>query len=310
LSARFAARTLANEMDIRWRILEAEANDADLQRLLALANGQPNDPATRRALCDWLDRRLHRHDATTRASTWFVDDRRGTLVGLAGQFAEGELARSLGQNYAHRDYFHGRGRDLNESEAAGIEPIQQPHRSTVFLSRVDKKLKVAFSVPVRTSQPEAEVIGVLAMTVELGHFGALQTELGPNQLAVLVDTRPDWIDGDERQGLVLHHRRLVERQLEGHEPQTFRLPAELVERLIQLRGQRLRQDEAKAHPGLAAGAGQPIAGPGNLDRDYVDPTGGPYEGAWLAAFEPVLVKGRTDPRIKDTGWVVIVQERP
>ena len=43
--------------------------------------------------------------------------------------------------------------------------------------------------------------------------------------------------------------------------------------------------------------------------DWHDPVGGPYSGRWLAAFEPVMVRGRRD-EVRDTGWVVVIQERP
>jgi hypothetical protein len=36
--------------------------------------------------------------------------------------------------------------------------------------------------------------------------------------------------------------------------------------------------------------------------------GGDDAGRWLAAFEPVLVKGRDEEGILDSGWIVIVQE--
>jgi hypothetical protein len=55
--------------------------------------------------------------------------------------------------------------------------------------------------------------------------------------------------------------------------------------------------------------------PDNLIRDYVDPFDPPAAsgdrsdtGTWLAAFEPVLVRGRPT-ELRDTGWIVIVQMR-
>ena len=46
----------------------------------------------------------------------------------------------------------------------------------------------------------------------------------------------------------------------------------------------------------------------SLDDDYRDPLADDPDARWLAAFEPVLVHGRSD-EVRDTGWVVIVQER-
>jgi hypothetical protein len=48
--------------------------------------------------------------------------------------------------------------------------------------------------------------------------------------------------------------------------------------------------------------------PDNLIRDYQDPLDPPKSGRWLAAFEPVLVRGRPQ-ELRDTGWIVIVQMR-
>ena len=40
-----------------------------------------------------------------------------------------------------------------------------------------------------------------------------------------------------------------------------------------------------------------------FDAHYRDPVSGPYSGQWLMTMRPVLARGR------DTGWVVLVQER-
>ena len=66
--------------------------------------------------------------------------------------------------------------------------------------------------------------------------------------AVLVDTGRDWIEGEPRRGLILHHPRLAELRSrpEGQKTseQTInRLPLWRVERLEELRARRLRQIE-------------------------------------------------------------------
>ena len=144
------------------------------------------------------------------------------------------------------------------------------------------------------------------MTVELGAFGALQTNLGDDQLAVLVETKRDWIQETERTGLVLHHPGLADA---SPEQSIFRLGAEVVDRL-----QVLRQLEVgrRTRRGLLPPGGQSDSDNSpfswGLDRDYQDPVGGRYAGTWLAAFEPVIVNEGSDA-LGDTGWIVIVQER-
>ena len=72
--------------------------------------------------------------------------------------------RAVGKNFAHRDYFHGQGKDLDPKEFLTIEPIDRPNLSAVYKSTTDKNYKVAFSVPVRKSVGfRMETIGVLAI---------------------------------------------------------------------------------------------------------------------------------------------------
>jgi hypothetical protein len=297
-TARFAALTVAGEIDLRWRILETEAADPDLRDLLLKAQQTPVDPETRSKLQAWLDARYIEHNRTARASSWSLNLRQRGIQIARSPFSD----RTVGQPFAFRDYFHGQGRDRDPAEQADIEPIQEVHRSAVYKGKADDQFRVAFSAPVWSGKAgtlNRKVVGVLNMTVEMGKFNILQG-LGPNQLAVLVDTKSDWIEDDERQGLILHHQRYQDLRDEGDKSITlFRLDAEMVRLLAKLRNDRVRQDEAADRSRDAAV---------HLSQDYQDSTGGKYEGAWHAAFEPVLIKGRPD-HIKDTGWVVIIQER-
>ncbi|MCU0864055.1 MAG: serine/threonine protein kinase [Planctomycetes bacterium] len=272
LAAKFAARTIASEIDVRWRILEAAAQSpvpaAALRELAATTVPVDGHAPLQR----WLEANLQEHRLTATATSWFVTDARGR------QMARSPLqARLLGSDFSFRDYFHGQGRDLPRGSPA--RPITAPHRSVVFKSRATGNLMVAFSVPI-WSEPvaaEREVIGVLAMTVELGSFAALRVELSGEQVAVLVETKSDWLGAAEGQGLVLHHPRLRgECRLSG-------------DALGELRALRSRNELG-----------------GLLLRDYIDPVD--PEPRWLAVFEPVLVQGRTGPE-HDIGWVVGVQER-
>jgi serine/threonine protein kinase len=290
-AAKFAARSMATEMDLRWRILEREADDPRLIELITQVNEMPKDEARWAPLQAWLNQKFLDHQEAVKSSAWFIDDRIGTLVAISSSSMGQDVMRKyLGQSYAYRDYFHGRGEELDPQTTPGpIEPLTEPYRSAVFRSTIDHKLKVAFSVPIRKSRG-GDVLGVLAMTVDIGSFEILQTQLGPNQLAVLVDTRPD---KENKSGLILHHRRLAE--MDPEKAADYRIEPELLDRLLKLRAARLRGPQG-AKPDAAA----------MLDAIYIDPVGGPDAHGWSAAYEPVFVPGRST-KSRDTGWVVIVQ---
>ncbi len=299
-AAKFAARSMAAEMGVRWNALESEASDAKLLEYLSHANADPSDRTRWEPLQKWLNQNFIDHQEHAKSSTWFIDDRRGTLVALAGAVGA-DLKNQLGNNFVYRDYFHGQGKDLVKSlEPGSVAPLTKPYLSRVYRSSRDQNLKVAFSVPIRTSRDaKSEVIGVLGMTVEVGAFSALQ-QFGPDQFAVLVDTRPDWTDDEERRGLVLQHRRLSERGQEGVPLKNYRVGASLLERMTALQNLRGRQDEANETLAKSPGEG--------IEFEYADPLSDSPRERWMAALEPVLVKSRSDA-IRKTGWVIVVQAK-
>ncbi|MEX0718613.1 MAG: serine/threonine protein kinase [Planctomycetaceae bacterium] len=282
LSAKFAARTIAAEIDRRWWILESEANDGELRTLLESAADPQTQPAATARLQEWIQDRFRKHADSGRAASWFVQDAKGIQV------ARWPAGESVGKSWAFRDYFHGQGRDLSEDATDPIVPIREPYRSIVTRSTVTGNLMVAFSVPVWKGQPRAsDVLGVLAMTVELHRFGVLDG-LGRERLAVLVDTGSDWIEGDENTGLVLHHRTFADAPRgEGTARRVLRCDPKLIETM------------------RAAGTRETASGLLRAHRDPADAAGDP---PWLAAWEPVVLRGRPE-HLSETGWVVIVQER-
>jgi serine/threonine-protein kinase len=341
VAARFAARTVAGEVDLRWRILEAEANDNELRTTLAALNSAsapfnrdpsgersttprttsdpgastPDDPVPlRRTLQSWLDSRYIEHNATAKASSWFIMDRDGI------QEARTPASDTIGENFAFRDYFHGLGRELSAEDAPQARPIKSVYRSAVYSSRSSGMLKVAFSAPIwsgKVGTPNREVLGVLAMTVDLGEFSVLQAGLGSDQIAVLVDTRADRMAGETEtnQGLVLHHPKMkgalesaagdAGASASSDEPANYRVHPKYLDRLLKMRATRMADSPS---PLGREGREGPSATPDNLIRDYRDPLDPPDSGTWLAAFEPVLVRGRPQEQ-RDTGWIVIVQMR-
>jgi serine/threonine protein kinase len=303
VSARFAARTVAGEIDRRWRILEFEADDPELAALLDRSRGRPLDSPPRRALQAWIAARFATYQGAAAATNWFVCGTDGVQLAR-----EPFNANTVGKNYAFRDYFHGLGRDLPES-ARDAEPIRRPHRSIVFRSQATGGHMVTFSVPVWSAHAgvsDRRVLGVLGMSVDLGRFGVLQLDLDADQVAVLVDARAD---ADGVPGLILHHQHLA--GFARHDAPAIHVGASEVVRMdalrrIALARKRVRESPGDGPPNPALARNGPP--PGSLATDYRDPVGGAYAGRWLAAFEPVIVEGRPEP-IDDTGWVVIVQER-
>lgn len=294
-AAQFAARTIAYEIDLRWWILKGAADDAELrQQMRALAEvDKPLLHPAWQSLQAWTKDRFV-ESARTKATSWIVADRRGRH--LARHPPDEKL---VGRSFAFRDYFHGLGRDFAETEHK--EPIQDVHRSVVFESQSTGRRMVTFSVPIWAGAPRASAhLGVLGMTVELGEFaglriGAYDDAEQRDRVAVLLDLKEDWLEGKPQKGLILQHPWLEDlRKSRGATVPFVRLPPERIDRLEALRQARLR--------GAAPAQGDA------LDNDYHDSAGGAYAGRWLAAFEPVLVHGRSD-KIRDTGWAVIIQER-
>jgi tRNA A-37 threonylcarbamoyl transferase component Bud32 len=294
VAAQFAARTIAYEIDLRWWILKGAADDAELRqyvRTLAKVEQPIADPAWQ-GLQSWTKDRFV-ESARAKATSWFVTDDKGRH--LARHPPEQNL---VGKSFAFRDYFHGLGRDFPEGVVK--EPIRDVHRSVVFVSQATGHRMVTFSVPIWSGAPRASAcLGVLGMSVELGEFASLRIGNkngagSDDRFAVLLDANEDWLEGAPQRGLILQHPWFDElRSKQRANIPLLRLPAEQLQRLGELRKARLKGDAA---------AGD------DVDPNYEDPAGGAYGGRWLAAFEPIIIQGRTE-KTRDTGWAVIVQER-
>lgn len=280
-SARFAAATVARQIDRRWVTLEKAALAGEVQAGLA----HPDDPAERARLQAWLDQTRQATAAATEAKSWFLLDAQGRQL-VRSPFNQ----QSRDRNYSWRDYFHGQGRDLPRG-TTGLTPIQTVHLSPIFESDTVGTNMVAFSVPVWSRPTDGSapvVIGVLAMTVEVGSFGEIEEtpaqkdESTAHRQAILVDTRPD--DDGER-GLILQHPDLEEGAPNGQEP---RFPAELVAKLLAEDG----ADTDNLPSAMVFGS-------------FRDPILGTSD--WLAAAAPVIVDGR-HAAVGHTGWVVLIEQ--
>lgn len=197
-TSRFSASNVARAIDKRVRTLMTLSDKPAFKAAVKSAiEGDPN------ALQDWLDEERGESDEQLNlgSSSWFVTDAQGN------QLARDPRSDSIGQNYSHRDYFHGQGADLPENPTPRPDPIRQPHQSAVYQSDSSNELKLAFSVPVRD---KGETLGVLAMSVRLGafdEFGETDDDAGPVEI-LLVDVGENVLRGKAVSGLVLHHEDL------------------------------------------------------------------------------------------------------
>ena len=306
LTAQFAARNLASEIESIQRTLELEALDEPLRNALKAIDENPAhaDEATQQ-LQAWVDALNVRQRNLTSAMSWFVTDARGI------QRARSPFAKTtFGMCFAARDYFHGQGCELSDSEMSEPpKPLTRPHLSRVFSSKSTEELTVAFSVPVWSGpprSPDSKVLGVLALTIAANRFAAMRTGLSSDEMAVLVDLREDTVQGDSQAGLILHHRLLREAREQGGslERKFPRIDAAMIARLRQLTDSRL-----KAHEDHPEG-GAPIDMHESLLHQYPDPVAG---GLWTAAMEPVLIARpvleANEFPLQASGWAVIVQRR-
>lgn len=270
-TARFAAGDIGDAIDKRVRTLEDLARTPQLKEHLAAAI--EGDPA---ALQSWLEANRAQYDESLklRSSSWFITDAQGTQIARASPSA------TIGQSFAHRDYFHGQGRDLEENSDSVPAPITQPRQSTVYASGTTGELKVAFSTPIKDLNT---VVGVLAMSVMLGDFAEFkQTDDNAGSVEILlVDMREDFIGKKPHTGLVLHHRYLGRYARDG-------VPV------------RLSPDLLEPKPGVRLGDRE-IKLP-RYDDVFVDRDEGPFWGAAV----PVTAE-RLPPEQRGS-WIVIAQE--
>jgi serine/threonine protein kinase/class 3 adenylate cyclase len=282
VAAKFATSEILKEINQRFDILSQLAADEELRRQMIQIDRSPNDKQLWGRLQDWLGARRADNDRKMPADSWFITDARGTQVARSPSSPD-----SIGENYAHRDYFHGQGATFDPA-TGGFQRIAEPHLSAVYRSTSTEKLKVAFSVPIENGLKgrQRKVVGVLAMSVDLGEFNVLEKELPPGHEVVLIDLRESEIDGKTRRGLVLHHQADVAYR-EGEPPPW--ISTELLERIEK----------------LLAGV-DPAASSGAMLIDYRDDALTANKPYWGALRQ--VIDRRADEPPRDTKWLVLVQE--
>lgn len=292
--ATLAAGALASELDRRLLVLEGAARDQRLIDAVRAAYDAPDDQAAWAAVNQWLTNQRDYWAGQRRLKSycWIVNlnDGRGAQIARAPRIdaSTGEPYKSLGRSYARREYFHGQGPIYQADETSEISPTAAAIICTPFQGTNNEPV-LAFSVPIRdTSATDAEpvIIGVLGMAVELFDLTNLDAQLGEGQALTIVHRRLDFFDKQQtRRGLVMQH------DLFHKQGNTF-APYWLGEATLD------RIEAADLEPLLLTDYQDCLA--------EVSPSLG---GQWLAAVAPVLLPSR-DAATQDSGWCVIVQERP
>jgi eukaryotic-like serine/threonine-protein kinase len=301
-AAQFAAGLVAKKLQLYYTAVERTAADPSFQQLLERTVSEPeihsvleqlptekspqNLAQLRRVLTEHMPREELQakldsflDDPTMPpVATWFVVDRHGNSLAIV--FEDDTGRSTVGENFAYRSYFHGGPNDLSENvPVSQIEPIRSTHLSALFPSKATNVWKVAVSTPIKK---DGEVLGVLAMTVEMGTFMRFPSR--ESQFAVLVDGRP----GDTS-GVILQHP-LFEDVL----AQQNKLPDRFARYRVPMEGDWSRVDLTYRDP-LGT-----------------DPLGAAYDKEWIAALASVNLEaspsGTETGEEHRTGLYVLVQE--
>jgi len=315
LAARLAASTVALQIDFRWRILEYEASDNDLVEAMAAVAKKPIATQKGRARWTAVQSEIEAIAAATKgavgAESWFVCDTTGV------QIARSPVADTIGQGFAHRDYFHGGDSDLEPGTAAS--PLKDVHRSTVYKSASTGKLKVAFSAPIWSAKPTTEnreCLGVLVMSFDVGSLfrsidaiGSWNASRMPFSVAI-VDLRDDSVDGTPTPGLVLENPDAARLDPDADpSSQRLRAPWDVVQKLRAVARQSPALGQAiPADSGSQATDSALVNDVSNLLPGALKAMLGGVGTPAIAAAEPIVILGRPS-HIADIGWAVLVHER-
>ena len=297
--ARSAAKVAMNqELTKRFDVLVNAASDEKLVQMVDAINKAPQDEALYPPLTDWIKDLPYEHGSDF-AESWFVQDAKGVQI---ARYPKDD--GSYRKEYWHRDYFHGQGKEPDKNDPAAkaaTKPISAPHLSCVYASSTSKLLKVAFSVPIwknvvnaageqeldEKGQPRREVIGVLAMSVNLKDFTVLDKSMSGDSQVMLIDLRDDWVSPTKDRGLVLHHPEMKEGNF------------------VRLNKELLAQIDA-AQPRVA----EDFDGAEHFLTGYSDPVNGDNGKKYWGVFEPVryaIDKGAEGDNDR-FGWIVLVQK--
>lgn len=288
ISAKLLASNLNRELEDRLTRMIEIAKVSEFRQAVADEHLLPWED--QKKTIELLDRWKDEEDAIrselkrTLDASWFLTDAE------AIQIYRNPIGDTLGDQFLHRDYFHGRGREYDpENVPKNLQPITRPHISQSFISQATNRYMVALTVPVFSPDDSQQPIGVLGRTTHLGDLleewaenirGHLDENAPPDRLITLADARD---------GKILDHLIMNDSHQQKSGPHTksqwkkLRLSDEILNQLTLESGQSPNR--------------------GWRLSNYQDPAAAIDEkrfgGEWLAAISPV----------GNTGWIAIVQER-
>jgi hypothetical protein len=290
LAANFATSEILKEINLRFNILDKLAKNEELIRLIRNIDARPQDQTLWKPVEQLLGSEKSDHDKRAPADSWFISNTAGIQVARSPR-----SDASRGLSFLHRDYFHGQGKEFDPGKPLppNLKPLTQPHLSAVYRSTSTGQYRVAFSVPIVSVRAgESKVLGVLAMSVDLGEFNVLEKRLPAGHEVVLLDLRESVIDGPPRRGLILHRQTTdapIEDTLVGKSTANWVSP-KLLARI-----------DAILDPSKSAPTGSSF-----FLSDYRDPAVTNDKLYW-GAIERVIDHPADEPA-RDTGWLVLVQE--
>jgi hypothetical protein len=209
----------------------------------------------------------------------FVCNVRGIQV-----FREPHDIKSVGVDFAWRDYFHGQQREMPEGEHP--PPRRKAGISLAYQSSTSRLYKVAVAVPIWNTSRQ-EVIGVLARTINL-------SDLLSQWEARIRTTQPDTGAAlNPAKGARTRFLALVDMR----EAPPYLLDHPWMSDAADVPG----GEQYKSRLQLSGEEADLLKAPRDRNSRYVDPIGRidpRYEDPWLAAYAPVGT----------TGWIAIVQE--
>ena len=280
LSARFLARGVEREL-VQWqRELLDVAIDPQVRRLAGSASRT-----------GWKDRtdlttalQVHREKANLARKaqhrfpdiSWFIVDHAGYQ-----RWRDPSSPETLDQLWSHRDYYHGDGVEHSpDALPEPLTPIEAPHVSLAFRSRVTGKYMVALSVPIRDDS--GVIVAILAGTRHLGQVLSSPYELYKNPISGQAERTI--AVADSRDGRLLDHPWLALPQMQTNQQSLLSLDREVLRHLN------------------VPAVNEIDSVPFGRFPDYHDPAASydeEYQGQWLAAFS----------RVGNYGWFAIVQEK-
>ena len=282
LVATFASDSVVRRITERWQILEFKsAEDQLVQRLSEIEADAEAVENHWTALSNFLRRTRDNFDQVAgHPDSWFICDATGRQVARIP-----ESDRSIGNRYAHRDYFHGNGRDLPSGKTGEPFHISAPHKSHAYFSSSTGELKIALTVPIwsqREITPDRRFLGIMGMSVSLGEFAELQVNLRKGQNIMIVDASQDYLDDQPERGLVLFHPLMSGKERQDAASQT----------------KPVRIDPMTLKTTLAAVKSH------SLIEHFHDPFDD-HQREWVAAARPVKIPGTSSDQ---PSWLVIVAE--